>query len=93
MKESQINHEGYRYNDETNYAAYEILFEYFDFLDCTVDKYNDCNYFRNFQLTTKLISSDIMVKTNYVANVDCTLLLNIPFDYLDFTLDNSVKTT
>lgn len=38
MKELQINHEGFKYNDETNYAVYEILFDFYDFIDCTVDK-------------------------------------------------------
>lgn len=38
MKELQINDEGYRYSNETTFPAYEILFEFYDFFDCTVDK-------------------------------------------------------
>ena len=93
MKDLQVNEEGYRYNNETSFSAYEILFDFYDNLDCTVDRYLSNIKNRNFQIISKTISSDIMVKSNYLANVDCTLLLNVPFDYLDFTFDNSIKTT
>jgi hypothetical protein len=38
LKELQMNDEGYKFNNETAFAAYELLFDYYDNLECTLDK-------------------------------------------------------
>ena len=38
MKELQVNDEGYKYTNESSFAAYEILFDFYDNIECTVDK-------------------------------------------------------
>ena len=39
MKDLQINDEGFKYSNETAFAAYEILFDFYDFIECTVDRF------------------------------------------------------
>ncbi len=38
MKDLQVNEEGYKYNNETTFSTYQILFDFYDNLECTVDK-------------------------------------------------------
>jgi len=38
MKDLQVYEEGYKYNNETTFSTYQILFDFYDNLECTVDK-------------------------------------------------------
>ncbi len=84
LRESQVTYDNYKYINENIKTNYEVLFHFVDYLDLTCDKY--------FNQLNKLLSSEIEVFSQISNNIELNLLLNIPFNVFDFSVDEGVLT-
>jgi hypothetical protein len=84
IRESQISYDNYKYYNENIKNNYEVLFHYVDNLELTCDRY--------FNQLNKNMSTEIEVFSQIPYNIDLNLLLNIPFNVFDFSVDEGVST-
>ncbi len=83
IRETQTTYDTYRYTNENIRNNYEILFHYNAYVEMTCD--------RNYNQINKIIHSEIDVFSQIPGNIDLNLLLNIPFNILDFSVNESVQ--
>jgi hypothetical protein len=92
IRESQSTYDGYKYNDENIEGSYQVLFDFIDYLDVSCDRYVFIYKLRLFNILSKVCHSDIEITSQVLSNIELNILLNIPFNVIDFTLDDAVIT-
>jgi hypothetical protein len=84
IRESQMSYDNFKYNNENIKSNYEVLFHYVDYLELSCDRY--------FNQLSKNLSTEIEVYSQMPYNIDLNLLLNLPFNVFDFSVDDGVIT-
>jgi hypothetical protein len=85
LRESQTTYDSFKYaNENIRSNNYEVLFHFNDILELTCDK--------NFNQINKILSSEIEVFSQIPNNIEMNLLLNLPFNIAEFSVDESVTT-
>jgi hypothetical protein len=85
LRESQTTYDNFKYaNENIRSNNYEVLFHFNDILELTCDK--------NFNQINKILSSEIEVFSQIPNNIEMNLLLNLPFNISEFSVDESVTT-
>lgn len=86
LNELNLNNDSvFKYKNEITNLSNQILFHFIDYLEISLDK--DFNNILN-----KNCFSELEVISSVSTNVKLNLLLNIPFNVIEMSLDDSVTT-
>lgn len=84
IKDRQIYQHVYKYNDEIRSINPKIYFDFNDYIDLSADK--------AFNILNNSCLSQLEILAEIPKNTPLNMLLNIPYEVLNFTIDDNVLT-
>ena len=80
----EMNADFIKYRDELCKSLPQLLFDYIDYVNITCDK--------KFNILNNTCYSEINIKSDLPNNTPINILLNIPYEIISCSVDNSVNT-